>query len=55
MELQTALISLFCRPCLVQDFKYCRKEAIVLQTADGQMMNSFPLVMNFTEAPLALG
>lgn len=31
MDLKSALISLFCRPCLVQDYKYCRKEAIVLQ------------------------
>lgn len=38
MDLESALISLFCKPCLVQDYKYCRKEAIVLQTADGQIM-----------------
>lgn len=38
MDLESVLVSLFFRLCLVQDYKYCRKEAIVLQIADWQVI-----------------
>lgn len=38
MDLESVLVSFFFRPCLVQEYKYCRKEATVLQIADWQII-----------------